>query len=324
MGLSVSVALCTRNGEAFVERQLESILLSTRLPEQIVISDDASTDSTNTIVARVTARLRSVEVILLHNEKPLGVTGNFTRAMGACTGDVIALSDQDDEWHPDRLARVVPLFDESPPLSLVFSNARLVDAAGVSLGYSLFDALGVRPGDLEELSDDRALSRLLRRNLVTGATTAIRRSLLDAALPIPYPWIHDEWLAAIAASMGAVSVVEENLVDYRQHEDNEIGARRLSLRHKLSKLVEPRADRNQLLALRFAALAERLGPLASTSPADLHRARTKSAFESKRAALPSSRLRRIPQILEFARRGWYRDYSSRGNLDLARDLLQAP
>lgn len=324
MGLSVSVAMCTHNGEAFVERQLESILRSNLVPEQIVVSDDASSDSTRTIVDRVTGRHPSVDVILLDNQTPLGVTANFAQAISACTGDVIALSDQDDEWHPDRLARVIPLFDASPSLSLIFSNARLVDAAGVPIGYSLFEALEVTPRDLEELRDDRAFSRLLRRNLVTGATTAFRRSLLSAALPIPYPWLHDEWLAVIAATLGAVGVVEEDLVDYRQHGSNEIGARRPTLRHKLGRLVGPRADRNRLLALRFAVLAERLDSLPTASPADLQRTSAKSAFESARAALPSARLSRIPQIVGFARKSWYRDYSSQGSLDMARDLLQAP
>ncbi len=323
MGISVSVALCTRNGAAFVEQQLLSILMQDRPPEEIVISDDASTDDTLRIVGRVAQLHAATSFTVLTNPVALGVTANFESAIRACAGDLIVLSDQDDVWHGDRLSRIVPEFEKRPDLALTFTDARLVDANSDSLGLSLFDALEISEEELTEIHAGRAFRLLIKRNLATGATVAFRRAILEATLPIPEPWLHDEWLAIMASSIGCVDVVEEKLIDYRQHESNEIGVRRATLLRKIRKIFEPRRDRNEQLARRFSALVvrlEELGPVARSS--DLTLARNKSTLESERATLPRARMRRLRRVLEYNRKGWYTAYSSQGRLDMIRDLLQ--
>lgn len=324
MSILVSVALCTRNGAGFIEAQLRSILEQSHPPQEIVVSDDASTDETLSIVDSVAQSAASaIQITVLQNAIALGVTANFESAIRACGGDIIALSDQDDVWHPNRLSRVLSEFDSRPDLELIFSNARLVDAAGASLGLSLFEALEIPRTDHAELHAGDTFGLFLKRNIATGATMAFRRTLLEPALPIPAPWLHDEWLAIIASCVGRTDTVVEELIDYRQHGANEIGVQRATVLRKVLRVFETRGSRNEMLARRFSELVRRLealGPL--VRPEDLARARLKSAMESDRATLPDSRIKRLRPVLENGRKGWYAAYSSQGRLDMIRDLLQ--
>ena len=99
-------------------------------------------------------------------------------------------------------------------------------AAGADLGTTLFAALGVTAAERAEVAAGRGFDALLRRNLATGATTMLRRRCATVALPIPPGWIHDEWLAIVAAATGRTAIVDAALTDYRQHGGNQIGARR--------------------------------------------------------------------------------------------------
>jgi glycosyltransferase involved in cell wall biosynthesis len=123
--------MCTYNGAAFVREQLESILAQTVLPAQIVVSDDGSSDATLDEVRRVLtpARIRDtgITVDILTRKKPLGVTGNFEAAMAACTGEFIALSDQDDVWRSNRLEVLLAAFDEPDVLLVRGSSTKPVD-----------------------------------------------------------------------------------------------------------------------------------------------------------------------------------------------------
>ena len=323
MTFSVSVALCSCNGASYIEAQLLSILNQTVLPAEIVLSDDASADDTVAIAQRVMQDHPSVALTLLRNPVALGVTANFERAIRACTGELIALCDQDDVWHTDRLARVVHEFDGRSDLDLVFTDARLVDSRGASLDFSLFSVLELSSADRAAVHAGDGFTVLIRRNIVTGATTMLRRRLLEAALPFPSGWVHDEWLAAIATVVGRLDLVDEQLIDYRQHESNQIGVAYPTLRRKLRRALEPRGDRNARLSLQFAQFAQRLDSLGAIVPAEMREAaNTKAAFEARRESLPESRARRIVPILSANRRGWYSRFASQGRLDMIRDLLQ--
>lgn len=317
---SISVALATYNGERFVEEQLRSILAQDPRPTEIVVADDGSTDDTLEIVARIAAEVPGV-VRVLEPGARLGVAANFARAIAACTGELIALSDQDDVWHSSRLTGLSRALDEQPGRLLVHSDARIVDARGVPSGATLFGLLEIAEADLlaEEAGD--GFDVLLRRNLVTGATTLLRTELREAALPIPPGWLHDEWLAVIAAATGGVSVVRDALTDYRQHGANEVGVTRRTLRHKIDRVLSPRGDRIVGLASRTQSLVERLTAL-EVAPHRIEAARHKLRVETRRAGLPRVRLLRLPGVLGLLLRGDYARYTSQGNAEVLRDLLQ--
>lgn len=320
----VSVALCTHNGSRFIEAQVSSILAQQVLPSEIVVSDDASTDDTVAIVRRIAGDHPEVSFVVLQNPAALGVTANFEGAIRACTGDLIALCDQDDVWHPNRLSAALREFGSRPGLDLLFGDARLVGPAGEDLHRSLFAVLELTPRALQSLNRGDGFRLFLQRNLATGATVMFRRRPLERALPFPSGWVHDEWLAIMSASLGQIGAINEALIDYRQHSSNQIGVAYPTLRRKVQRVLEARGNRNARLALQFAQFAERLETLGALVPVDvLERARAKAKFEATRAALPASRMRRIGPVFSAFRRGWYSDYASQGRLDVLRDLLQA-
>jgi glycosyltransferase involved in cell wall biosynthesis len=320
----ISVALCTHNGARFVQQQLESIAAQTVRPSEIVVSDDASADATREIVRAffVSEAASGMRCVLLENPVPLGVVANFEQALVACRGELVVLSDQDDVWRADRIAHAARRFADEDDLLLLGSDARIVDDRGRPTGLSLLDTLEVSEADRGAIHDGRAFAPLLKRNLVTGATVMLRGTLLRLAVPFPPSWVHDEWLAAIAASTGRVDVDPQQLIDYRQHGANQIGVRRLGLLQKLGRLVDVDAGRNSRLLERAMALSERLDRLGDAVPVafrDL--AARKVAHHRLRAGLPAARLARVAPILRELRRGGYSLFG-RGWADAARDLIQ--
>lgn len=105
----VAIALATWNGERFLSEQLESYLKQTRLPDELVVSDDCSKDGTLDVLNEF-ARTAPFEVRILKNSERAGFAANFGRAIGACRADIILLSDQDDIWLPSHVERLVNPF----------------------------------------------------------------------------------------------------------------------------------------------------------------------------------------------------------------------
>lgn len=317
---SVSVALCTYNGERFVAEQLRSILSQSRPVDQIVVADDGSSDRTVRLVEGALSDSGLDARVLAPARAPLGVTANFQRAIAATSGQVVLLCDQDDVWHPDRVALALQGLDDARAL-VHFTDARLVDGAGAPMGPSLFETLEVSDSDLAACESGRAFETLLRRNLATGATMALRRELLRDALPFPREWVHDEWLAILAAARERVAFSRQVSIDYRQHGDNQVGVTAPTLRNKISRVMGRRGERNRRLEARSRILAERLSALGA-SPRVQAAARAKCEIEAFRAALPGNRALRVLPVLSRASRGDYRRYCSQGNLDVLRDILQ--
>jgi GT2 family glycosyltransferase len=327
--LEVSVALCTHNGARFLREQVRSICLQTLPPVEIVLSDDASTDGSVDVVRAAVAECaaerpgHAVALRIFENRPALRVVKNFEQAIGACTSDLIALSDQDDVWLPDRLAHMVPLFEGDPKLLLLHTDARLVNAEGRDLGHTLFHALEVTPSEIERIHGGNAFDVFLRRNLVTGATTVFRRSLLEHALPLPVEWVHDEWLGIIASAVGRVDLLEQPMIDYRQHESNQIGARRDTFTAKVRKALASRGSTHVERAFKAELLLARLQKFGdAVSPEILAKVRSKIEHQRFRAALPASRIARCLPILREAMTGRY-DKFGRGFRGVVRDLFES-
>ncbi len=219
----ISIALCTFNGERFLDKQLESLARQTLPPLEIVVCDDGSTDGTVAAVTRF-ARRAPFPVRLFANVKHLGIKGNFEKALARCRGRYIALADQDDVWNKEKLSE---LFGEMEKVQatrgndkpiLIHSDMTVVDKDGEVIHGSYFRLRGLRRRHRQPLGE------LVAQNYVTGCTTLINRPLLDLVLPIPAGApIHDWWIALVAAASGVVRTVPRPLVHYRAHSANAVG-----------------------------------------------------------------------------------------------------
>jgi hypothetical protein len=315
--LRFSVALCTYNGADFVRAQLWSVLAQSPGPAEIVVCDDGSTDGTPDILREIAAGA-SVPFRIERNEARLGSTGNFEKAIGLCAGEVIVLADQDDVWLPGKLDRLAAAFAR-PDVTGAFSDAELTDEGLNDLGIRLWDTLDFRPPP----SADAMLAILQRRNVVTGATFAFRSEVAAMARPIPASplFLHDWWIALIAASTGRLVPIAEPLIRYRQHGGQQVGA---ALAGPASRsgpdIGREAAYRSQAEALRAAVerLEDPAAPL-RPRPGALAALEGQLAHLEARRTMPASRLGRLPLVARELLRGRYGRWS-RGLASAARDL----
>lgn len=217
--------MCTYNGEPYLAEQLASIATQTRQPDELVVCDDQSTDNSREIVAAFAATV-PFPVDLHVNERNIGFTKNFERAITLCNGDIIALADHDDVWLPQKLKRLETCF-RKPEVGLAFSDAEVVDKELRPLGYRLWESVGFDEKQRQLVRSGRVLDVLLPGWTVTGATMAFRAKFrnLIVEFPTDLPLIHDGWIALLIASVAEVEFVEEPLIKYRQHERQQIGAK---------------------------------------------------------------------------------------------------
>jgi glycosyltransferase involved in cell wall biosynthesis len=231
--------MCTYNGARYLREQLDSIADQTRPADELVICDDGSTDATHAIIRDFAASVPFV--VQFHiNEQNLGSTKNFERAIGLCTGDFIALSDQDDVWLPEKLAELEVEFNRAPNPGLIFTDAEIIDEASHPAAYTLWEKLPLPPAERERLRSPRAIDELVAGATVTGATMAFRSRFKDLILPIPddLAIIHDAWIAILIAAVAEVLPFAKPLTRYRRHGTQQVGAKeRMSQRGGLRDAV---------------------------------------------------------------------------------------
>jgi len=240
--MKLSVALCTYNGETYLPTQLESIANQTRVPDEIIIRDDCSKDRTVEI-ANEFAKTAPCKVCVLHDGVNVGSTLNFAKAIGACTGDIIFLSDQDDYWLPQKVERLEAALLANPSASFVASDAEMVDQQLNPLGYNLWQTVGLDSQESREaLCGEHGLNLMLKRWYITGATMAFRSQFRDLILPVPKSWVHDAWIAFLLRAVSSLELVNEPLIRYRQHSTQQIGAKKLNLWNQIQVGLKHKQD----------------------------------------------------------------------------------
>jgi glycosyltransferase involved in cell wall biosynthesis len=315
--------MCTYNGAKFLPAQLESIASQSRRPDEILICDDGSTDETQSVVKNFAGEL---PVSLYINEKNLGSMRNFEKAIKLCTGDVIALSDQDDVWREDKLEIIGAAFLRSPTTGLVFSDAEVVDETLNPLGRRMWDEVGFDSHKRKLIANGRAPEVLITGWTVTGATMAFRSQYRSLSLPIPIniQMIHDAWIALTVACVADVVAIDEALIKYRQHERQQIGAPTRLLKAPQSTALEALKRRNPNTTLHsiLKTLEQRL--LDHKSEFDCRKALSfigdYSCHLDARANLPQRRLNRLPTILRELLTRRYHEYAN-GFKSAAKDLV---
>jgi glycosyltransferase involved in cell wall biosynthesis len=240
--MNLSISLCTYNGAVYLKEQLESIAAQTRTPDELVISDDQSTDDTLKVIEEFAATA-DFPVRISVNESNLGIAKNFEKAISLSRGDVILLSDQDDIWHRDKLESVERIFEAKPQLSLVFSNAELVDETLRRFDETLFDLVHFNSEKQRLVESGRALDLQLRENLILGATMAFRATLKELVLPISGdgPLVHDGWIVLLIAAVGEIDFINRPLLKYRQHSAQQCRVVETGTWHDI--MTSPQTDR---------------------------------------------------------------------------------
>jgi glycosyltransferase involved in cell wall biosynthesis len=311
---SISIALCTYNGARFLEAQLDSFLAQTRLPDEVVACDDGSTDDTLAILERF-EKCAPFPVRIVRGEGRLGSTKNFEKVIGLCTGDLIATSDQDDVWMPDKLALSEAAIAIELGRGLIFTDADVVDENLDPLGHTMWDAMRFSHEGRRRVRQGLAFEMLLRQWLVTGATMMFRSEYRPFIFPIPENWVHDGWIAFIIAALAPLGFVERSTVKYRQHAAQQIGGKKLTWRETYRRAREVGPPQFRLDYQRFLLAQERLRSLAARvrDPRFLSLVGKKVEHQRRRLAIveASSRWKRVIWTLGEMGHGGYTRYSPR-------------
>lgn len=200
--MKVSVCMAVYNGENFIREQIDSILPQLKESDEIIISDDGSTDQTLSVINSY----KDDRISVYHSGRK-NIVMNFENALKRAKGDIIFLADQDDIWYPNKVENMVKWLQD---FDLVFSNASVFNDT-IEETSLLYNKGKNRTG----------LCRNLIKNNFIGATMAFNRKILDKALPFPENiYMHDAWIGSIAEITGKTNYLEDALIYYRRHGGN--------------------------------------------------------------------------------------------------------
>ena len=198
-----SVAIATYNGERFIAEMLNSILSQTRAVDELVISDDGSTDRTIELI-RETTRNSQCKIVLIVNDRRLGFAKNFERALQNCTGDWIFLADQDDVWIESKV-EVCERAIKRTQKDLIIHDCTISDKELREIfpsSMARYTELGIPISD---------------RNI--GCCMVVKRNFLEVCLPLPLNISHDIFIGAVANRTKGRELIDESLLLYRRHDN---------------------------------------------------------------------------------------------------------
>jgi glycosyltransferase involved in cell wall biosynthesis len=235
--MKISVCMAVYNGSEYIREQVASILPQLGEDDEIEVVDDASQDTSVTILEG----FHDSRIRIIRQAENRGVVRTFERAIREATGEIIFLSDQDDIWHPNKIATMREAFVADPRVTLVLSNGEFINSNGMPLLKQLKDGRRFLPGVLPNLI----------KNQYQGSTMAFRREILEAVLPFPdgIP-MHDSWIGLVNAVIGKTAYLPDRLLFYRRHEGNVT-----SLRHRtIRRIVVQRWKLMRCLTLRLGTM----------------------------------------------------------------------
>jgi glycosyltransferase involved in cell wall biosynthesis len=314
--MKISVAMTTCNGARYLREQLDSIFAQQRLPDELIVCDDRSTDATPQMLSEYAARSPFAMTVVI-NDQRLGSTKNFEQAIRLCTGDLIALSDQDDVWYPQKLQVIELRFEVDTNLGFVFSNGDLINENGEKLHGDMWRKAMFTPQRQKMMSCHQAYDLLLSLPFITGATMAFRSKFKSLILPISDgipTFVHDRWIALLIAAVDRVGMIERKLVAYRLHPQQQLGL------GKLQRYIGPHRCSSDQIGL--ARIRERLasGRLWVVHPEFLDALDRRQPHVAIRASLSRRLIGRVSDVAREYCSGQYRQYPL-GTLTAVKDLL---
>lgn len=219
----IDVLIATYNGQEFLRQQLDSIINQTYKNIRILISDDCSTDNTREILKEY--KQKDDRIILYFQDENLGYIKNFEFLLQKVESEFFALCDQDDIWLEEKIEKSYKKLADSNS-DLVHSDLEVIDSNNNVIYESRWKKMGLSK---KVKYDD--LRSLYLYNCVTGCTLMAKSKFIKDILPLPYKskyMVHDYWISLVIALKGKITHIDEKLIQYRQHETNQIGTRRTS------------------------------------------------------------------------------------------------
>ena len=223
----ISIAMTTYNGEKYIEKQLRSIFTQSIQPQEIVICDDCSSDCTVEIICKVVAEYGAGDrVCIVENHTNLGYIRNFHQAIGLTSGDFVCLADQDDEWYPHKLERLLAVMQETGAAAIC-TNFDLIDEHSELISdpecFQIDPFIRNAPLGLTPIT----FHQLVFRNLVPGCTYCCTRQTADAFYRIDSQILpHDHQIMLVGSCLGNVYYLNEKTIQYRLHGNNTIGLKK--------------------------------------------------------------------------------------------------
>jgi glycosyltransferase involved in cell wall biosynthesis len=239
MQQNVEILMAVYNGERFIEAQLQSVVDQTYENWLLKIRDDGSTDKTMEIIGKFVEQFPGKILVITDNLHNIGSCNNFFELLKHSDSEYVMFADQDDVWDKDKvektLSRFVKLenqYGKSIPL-LLHTNLKVVDENLNVIADSFWEFQQM------EVERGNTLNKLLMQNIVTGCTTMINKALINKTMPLPDKlFVHDWWLALIAAAFGNIEVIAEPTLLYRQHSKNVAGAKQSGIIHFIGRLFK--------------------------------------------------------------------------------------
>lgn len=226
--MKVSVAMATYNGMKYIEKQLDSIRTQYIMPDEVIISDDASTDGTADFIKEYIEKHALFGWQLLINEENLGFKKNFLNALSKTQGDYIFLCDQDDIWHKNKIEKCLSIMKKNEEILSLCSSFDYIDGSDNPLylesakntsNHSLI-AKKINTGELLKIP----FKTVLHSNISPGCTTAIRKSLKEKFIAHSISLIAHDWeLNLLSAKENGLYFFNEPLILYRIHSSNTLG-----------------------------------------------------------------------------------------------------
>lgn len=226
--IKTSVALCTFNGEKYIEQLLESLLKQTLKPDEIVICDDCSTDRTVEMIYNFFSN-NQLNYTLVINQNNIGFFNNFKKAVSLCTGDIVFLCDQDDVWEETKIACLIDIMSSNSHILSLTTNIRLIDEQGQYILPNRKDGdnpffkkshfeVDQKNNDLYKVS----LRTVLCHNIAPGCSQVVRKSIIKDIMKFERS-AHDWVFNQIAAFRDGAYYYDKPLTRYRYHKHQTIG-----------------------------------------------------------------------------------------------------
>lgn len=280
--MTVSVCMGTYNGETYIEQQLNTILWQTKAPEEVILCDDGSTDSTVSIIEQfIRKNGLNGKWKLYRNKINKGYPSNFYYACSLCNEEIVFLADQDDIWKNDKIEKMCRVMEENPRAKSICCKFNLMDEKEQEIHSIMAPTHAHETGEVRNVS----IEEVFYKCQWPGMVMAYRRDWYESWTKGNYQIPHDFLIAARAAEEGGFFQIDETLAYHRRHDHN-TGGEEHHIRKLLNKDRKLKEIQDYLQILQQFLKEEVL----TTETAKLLLNRKTTVMQQREAALQSGRI----------------------------------